>query len=66
MTRDTPTNWSQWKGSVKEAYRLQATLEARLAAGETLTGSETRWLERVRLITERYEKDKYRKKGAEP
>ena len=57
MTQDFSESLSEWKGGVKEAYRLQETLEARLAAGETLSDSEARWLERVRLITEKYEKN---------
>lgn len=56
MSRYFPMTWSEWKGGVEATYQLREKLEARLAAGETLSEEDEVWLKAVRKATERYDR----------
>ena len=56
--------WSEWKDGVKAAYHLREQLEARLAAGETLSEEDEAWLKAVRRATERYDRSGHKAAAA--
>lgn len=60
-SRNYPVSFGEWRDGTETMYILQETLEARLAAGITLSTEEQALLKAARRVTARYERNGHRK-----
>jgi hypothetical protein len=58
--------WKEWQTLINEAYELKKDLEARQAAGETLSEKDNITLEVSRSFASRYTRDGHKIPGAPP
>ena len=59
--RNYPVSFGEWRDGTETMYLLQEALEARLAAGITLSAEEQALLKAARRVTARYERNGHRK-----
>jgi len=64
--RNYPVSFGEWRDGTETMYLLQEVLEARLAAGLTLSAEEQALLKAARRVTARYERSGRRKQRDSP
>ncbi|HME07289.1 MAG TPA: hypothetical protein VKG25_09570 [Bryobacteraceae bacterium] len=67
--RNYPVSFGEWRDGTETMYLLEEVLEARLAAGLTLSDEEKSLLKAARRVTARYERNgrrKLREPAADP
>ena len=61
MSQHFPLSWAEWKEGTESLYLLQEILEAREAAGITLSKEEQSILKAARKVTAKYERSGHKK-----